>query len=98
MRELAVRHDVPFEIIEDNDPKLALPDELEPIYKKLLKYALGESSVAGLTSEETVLLRTRYIHLSANWNAAKDLNSSDMSVVFINRPAKENQRAVHPNE
>ncbi|MBV6825315.1 type VI secretion system tip protein TssI/VgrG [Pseudomonas sp. PD9R] len=98
MRELAVRHDVPFEVIDDNDPKLSLPDELESIYKKLLKYALGESSVDGLTSEETVLLRRRYIHLSAHWNAVKDLNSSDMSVVFINRPAEKNQRVVHPNE
>jgi type VI secretion system secreted protein VgrG len=97
MRELAVRHDVPFKLIPDV-PALRLPEELVPIHKKLQAYALGESSVEGLTSEETVLLRTRYIHLSANWNAAKDLNSSDMSVVFINRPAKENQRAVHPNE
>ncbi|RKS20195.1 putative alpha/beta hydrolase family protein DUF2235 [Pseudomonas sp. WPR_5_2] len=97
MRELAIRHDVPFKLIP-NVPALRLPEELEPIHKKLQAYALGESSVEGLTSEETVLLRTRYIHLSANWNAAKDLNSSEMSVVFINRPAEKNQRVVHPNE
>ncbi|WP_448725609.1 type VI secretion system tip protein TssI/VgrG [Pseudomonas farris] len=98
MRELAVRHDVPFDIIDANDPKLALPSELEPIHKKLLAYALGESTVEGLTLEERALLRSRYIHLSANWNAAKGLNSSDMNVVFINRPAKNNQRMVFPNE
>ncbi|MBB3241121.1 type VI secretion system secreted protein VgrG [Pseudomonas sp. Tn43] len=98
MRELAVRHDVPFDIIDTNDPKLALPSELEPIHKKLLAYALGETTVEGLTLEERALLRRRYIHLSANWNAAKGLNSSDMNIVFINRPAKNNQRTVHPNE
>jgi type VI secretion system secreted protein VgrG len=98
MRELAVRHDVPFDIINDDDPRLALPDELKPIHKKLQAYALGESSVMGLTSEETVLLRTRYIHLSANWNAAKGQNSSDINIVFINRPAEKSQRVVHPNE
>lgn len=98
MRELAVRHEVPFDIIDANDPKLALPDELEPIHKKLQAYALGESSIEGLTPAERALLRRRYIHLSANWNAAKGLNSSDLDIVFINRPAKDSQRVVHPNE
>ncbi|WP_095054251.1 type VI secretion system tip protein TssI/VgrG [Pseudomonas sp. Irchel s3b2] len=98
MRELAVRHDVPFDLIDVNDPKLALPDELKPIYQKLQAYALGESSVEGLTIKERALLRSRYIHLSAHWNAAKDLNSSDMEFVFINRPADKNRRVVHPHE
>jgi type VI secretion system secreted protein VgrG len=97
MRELAVRHDVPFKLIPDT-PALRLPEELEPIHQKLLAYALGETTVEGLTLEERALLRSRYIHLSANWNAAKGLNSSDMNIVFINRPAKNNQRVVHSNE
>ncbi|MBB2888905.1 MULTISPECIES: type VI secretion system tip protein TssI/VgrG [Pseudomonas] len=98
MRELAVRHDVPFGIIDANDPKLALPDDLVPIHKKLQAYALGETAVEGLTLQERALLRSRYIHISASWNAARDFNSSDMSVFFINRPAKDNKRVVHPNE
>ena len=98
MRELAVRHDVPFELIDANDPKLALPDELKPIHKKLQAYALGESSVEGLTVEERALLRSRYIHLSANWNATMDQNSSDMDILFINRPADKNRRVVHSHE
>ncbi|QVW23266.1 type VI secretion system tip protein VgrG [Pseudomonas hormoni] len=97
MRELAVRHDVPFKLIPDI-PTLRLPDELEPIHKKLQAYALGETTVEGLTHQERALLRSRYIHISASWNAAKDLNSSDMSVLFINRPARDNKRVVHPNE
>lgn len=97
MRELAVRHDVPFKLIPDV-PTLRLPDELVPIHKKLQAYALGESPAIGLTSDEAMLLRRRYIHLSANWNAAKGLNSSDMNVVFINRPADKSQRVVHPHE
>jgi type VI secretion system secreted protein VgrG len=51
-----------------------------------------------LTAEEYSLLRRSYIHLSANWNAAKGWNNSDLDVVFINRPAANNQRAEHPNE
>ncbi|WP_033048743.1 type VI secretion system tip protein TssI/VgrG [Pseudomonas sp. GM21] len=98
MRELAVRHGVPFDNIDANDPKLALPDELEPIHKKLQAYALGETTVEGLTVQERTMLRSRYIHLSADWNAAKGFNSSDLDIVFINRPAKNNQRVVHPNE
>jgi type VI secretion system secreted protein VgrG len=88
---------VPFKIIPDV-PALRLPKELEPIHKKLSAYALGESPVEGLTIEERALLRSRYIHLSANWNAAKGMDSSDMNIVFINRPAEKNQRVVHPNE
>ncbi len=97
MRELAVRHDVPFKVIPDL-PALRLPEELEAIHKKLQAYALGETTVEGLTIKERALLRSRYIHLSAHWNAAKDLNSSDMEFVFINRPADKNRRVVHPNE
>jgi len=97
MRELAVRANVPFKIIPET-PTLKLPDELIPIHKKLQSYALGESSVEGLTIKERELLRSRYIHLSAHWNASKGLNSSDMSIVFINRPARNNQRVVHPHE
>ncbi|EJM20869.1 Rhs element Vgr protein [Pseudomonas sp. GM18] len=98
MRELAVRHDVPFDLIDANDPKLALPSDLEPIHKKLQAYAFGDTKTEGLTVEERALLRSRYIHISANWNAAKGFNSSDMDIVFINRPAKKNQRVVHPHE
>jgi type VI secretion system secreted protein VgrG len=98
MRELAIRHDVPFDIIDANDPKLALPADLVLIHKKLQAYALGDTKTEGLTVEERALLRSRYIHISAHWNAAKDFNSSDTNIVFINRPAKNSKRVVHPNE
>jgi len=97
MRELAVRAGVPFKMIPDR-PDLKLPPELISIHKKLQAYALGESLVEGLTIKERALLRSRYIHLSAHWNAAKDFNNSDMSVVFINRPTKDKRRVVHPHE
>ncbi|MFJ2714652.1 type VI secretion system tip protein TssI/VgrG [Pseudomonas sp. NPDC087346] len=97
MRELSVRAGVPFKIVPDT-PGLKLTDELIPIHKKLQAYALGESSVEGLTIKERALLRSRYIHLSAHWNAAKNLNSSDIGFVFINRPTKNKQRVVHPHE
>ena len=67
-----------------------------PSTKSLQAYALGETTVEGLTVQERTMLRSRYIHLSANWNAAKGFNSSDLDIVFINRPAKNNQRVVHP--
>ncbi|MBC8995502.1 type VI secretion system tip protein VgrG [Pseudomonas sp. N40(2020)] len=98
MRELAIRHGVPFEEIDENEPRLSLPAELIPIHAKLEAYALGKSSVEALTIKERALLRSRYIHLSAHWNAAKGLNSSDLNIVFINRAAKNNQRVVHPHE
>lgn len=97
MRELAVRHDVPFKLIPDT-PALRLPEELEPIHKKLQAYAIGETTIEGLTPQERAMLRSRYIHLSASWNAARDFDSSDMNIMFINRPANGGKRVVHPHE
>ncbi|WP_416740404.1 type VI secretion system tip protein TssI/VgrG [Pseudomonas sp. NFX71] len=97
MRELAVRHDVPFKLIPDT-PALRLPKELEPIHKKLQAYAIGETTLEGLTPQERAMLRSRYIHLSASWNAARDFDSSDMNIMFINRPANGGKRVVHPHE
>ena len=74
-----------------------MPIELQPISSKLQAYALGQS-YSPLTADETSLLRRRYIHLLANWNAAKGWNGSGLDVVFINRPAEGYQRMEHPNE
>ncbi|WP_237886545.1 T6SS phospholipase effector Tle1-like catalytic domain-containing protein, partial [Pseudomonas sp. PGPR40] len=97
MRELGARHDVPFKVIDDEDQKYALPLELKPIAEKLMAYALGETRRAGLNVFEAELLSQRYIHLSANWNAAKGWNNSDLNIVFIDRPAENHVRKVHPN-
>lgn len=98
MRELAVQNGVPFLQIPEEDPRLALPVELIPIYEKLMEYAQGRRKTPGLTSREEELLFQRYIHLSDNWNAAKNLNNSDLNIVFINRPDQYSVRTVHPNE
>jgi type VI secretion system secreted protein VgrG len=98
MRELAVKHEVPFLAIRQDTQALALPEELKPIAAKLQAFALGDSPNAGLTPSEETLLRHRYIHQSAHWNAAKGRNNSDLEVVFINRPNDNNKRVVHPNE
>ena len=98
MRELGARHDVPFEVIDEEDQTYALPTELKPIAEKLMAYGLGETRRASLSLDEEELLYSRYIHLSANWNAAKGWNNSDLNIVFINRPAENYERGVHPNE
>ena len=98
MRELGSRHDVPFAVIDEEDQTYALPTELKPIAEKLMVYALGETRRASLSLDEEELLYRRYIHLSANWNAAKGWNNSDLNIVFINRPADNYERGVHPNE
>ncbi|MGO4367503.1 T6SS phospholipase effector Tle1-like catalytic domain-containing protein, partial [Pseudomonas sp. PAB10] len=97
MRELGARHDVPFDDIDDEDQKYELPVELQPIAQKLMAYALGETRRMGLSLDEEALLVGRYIHLSAHWNAVKGFNNSDLDIVFINRPAENHRRVVHPN-
>ncbi|MCU1747892.1 hypothetical protein [Pseudomonas sp. 6D_7.1_Bac1] len=84
--------------ISEGAQRLALPAELVPISEKLMNYALGKNPTAGLSLQEEELLFQRYVHLSDNWNAAKNLNNSDLDVVFINRPNDDSLRTVHPNE
>jgi type VI secretion system secreted protein VgrG len=98
MRELAVENDVPFGEIDESEPRLKLPAELLPISEKLMAYAQGKSKLMGLTLQEQELLFQRYIHISDNWNAAKNRNNSDLSIVFINRPDENSVRTVHANE
>jgi type VI secretion system secreted protein VgrG len=97
MRELAARHDVPFRAIKDKDPKFSLPAELQPIAQKLMAYALGETHRAGLSLDEDELLLRRYIHQSAHWNAGIGSKENLLDIVFINRPAENHLRVVHPN-
>jgi type VI secretion system VgrG family protein len=98
MREIAVQYDVPFNAIDCGDPSLLLPAELDVVAEKLTAYVLGKSTEANLTGEEVALLYQNYIHLSANWNAAKGWNNSDLDVVFINRPTDDYKRVVYKNE
>ncbi len=98
MRELAVRHDVPFDVINEQDQRLALPEELLSISAKALAYTSGESAMLHLNSAEESLLLRRYIHLSASWNAVNNWHNSDMRVFFVNRPADDHKRISHANE
>lgn len=95
MREFAVRANVAFGSIPATQA-MSLPAELQPIAAKLQAYALGEAPDF-LDAEETSMLRRRYIHLSAHWNAARGKHNSVLDVVFINRPANGMKRVEHPN-
>lgn len=92
MHALAVEAGVLFNRIQEKDPALALPKELMPIKEKLLAWA--RSGNGTLDMEEERLLRQRYIHLSANWNAVAGRGGSLLDVVFVNAPA-ERGRARH---
>jgi len=92
MHALAVEAGVPLDFIDEQDSKLSLPAELVPISGKLLAWARNGSGA--LDAEEERLLRQRYIHLSANWNAAAGRGGSVLDVVFINAPT-ERERMRH---
>lgn len=98
VRELAVEHNVPFGDIDENEPRLALPLELLPVYQKLLPYAQGKNKFIKFSAREEQLLFPRYIHISENWNAVKDQNNRHLGFFFINRPDEAGVRKVHPND
>ena len=78
-------------------PKVPLPSHPRQIWK-IYAYAQEKSKTAGLTSQEEEVLFQRYVHISDNWNAAKNRNNSDLNIVFISRPDENSVRTVHPNE
>lgn len=98
MRELAVEHGAPLDVINDHDQRLSLPSDLSTISAKILGYATGKRATLGLTTAEEDLLLLRYIHLSASWNAVKDRNRTSIGPMFINRPTDDHQRIVHGNQ
>jgi len=65
-----------------------LPGELQGIAASLL-------AGHGLEAEQMALLRGRYIHRSANWNAAWSSDSPLLDSLFINRPTVDGVRVVH---
>uniref|UniRef100_UPI0016800465 T6SS phospholipase effector Tle1-like catalytic domain-containing protein n=1 Tax=Pseudomonas profundi TaxID=1981513 RepID=UPI0016800465 len=97
MRELAVQEGVPMDEIPAA-PQFALPQELESIYAKILDFARGKTAALRLTDKEEALLYRRYIHLSANWNAANGWNNSSLDILFINRPAQNGKRVEYQHD
>jgi type VI secretion system secreted protein VgrG len=88
MRELGVRHGVPFKNLEAR-PEWALPEELRPIAEQILEQTLAGNEVR-LGPAEECLLRSRYIHQSAHWTPRAGL--------LISKPAPNKQRNIHPNQ
>ena len=63
MRELAVRHGVPFEPITQQYPDMVIPDELSEIADAIKAYVLDGAPLE-LSDGQNSLLKQRYIHHS----------------------------------
>ncbi|MEX6666035.1 DUF2235 domain-containing protein [Pseudomonas sp. W2-17] len=87
MRELGIRHGVPFKGLEER-PELAVPDELMPIAKQILQQVMMDRLVR-LEPAQQALLRARYIHISAHWTPEGPF--------LLSKPAPLNRRKVHLN-
>ena len=88
MRELGVRHGVPFDVITDTDKRFKLPDELMPIAKRILQRVKTDRPVR-LEPAEEALLRARYIHMSAHWTPEGPF--------LLSKPAPLKRRNMHFN-
>ncbi len=96
MHALAKEAGTPFEFIEEFDPKLAVPQQLQPIAAKLLAYA-SKGGPLSMPLEEFQLLRAHYLHQSAHWNVHPG-ESGALTVHFVNRPTDDLRRTIHPNQ
>ncbi|MFJ4344026.1 phospholipase effector Tle1 domain-containing protein [Pseudomonas sp. NPDC089401] len=95
MRELGVRAGVPFMPL-GGDEAHGLPGELQGISGKLHAYVLGAGQALQLSAAEDALLRGKYVHASAHWNALKGLRGSGLDSLYVNRPGQ-GGRVVHDN-
>ncbi|NQD93691.1 type IV secretion protein Rhs [Pseudomonas sp. CrR25] len=96
MHALAQEAGVPFELLEEFDPEAAIPRQLQTIADKLMAYAQGKAPL-NLEFEEQDLLYAHFLHQAAHWNVYPG-DSGALTVHFVNRPAKDGQRAIHPNK
>jgi type VI secretion system secreted protein VgrG len=88
MRELGVRHGVPFDVISNTDKRFQLPEELQPISEQILEQALAGKEIR-LAPADEALLKVRYIHQSAHWTPS--------GALMISKPAAMNRRYVYPD-
>ncbi|HEX9796182.1 MAG TPA: DUF2235 domain-containing protein [Anaerolineales bacterium] len=95
MHALAQEAGAPFRPIP-NTSELRLPAELIPIADKLMTYAQGKARL-NLEFEEQDLLYAHFLHQAAHWNVYPG-KSGSLTVHFVNRPARDSQRAIHPNK
>nr|WP_298117903.1 hypothetical protein [uncultured Pseudomonas sp.] len=95
MHALAQDAGAPFRPIP-NTSELKLPAELIPIAEKLMAYAQGKAQL-NLDFEEQDLLYAHFLHQAAHWNVHLG-ESGALTVHFVNRPARDGQRTVHPNK
>ncbi|RMU68708.1 hypothetical protein ALP23_04563 [Pseudomonas syringae pv. apii] len=93
MHTLACDEGVPFDPVPQA-PEFQLPPELENISTRLIDYARGGSYL--LDSHEEALLRWRYIHQSAHWNAVVGRVGTFGDAVFVHAPQL-GGRILHPN-
>lgn len=107
MHTLAQEAGVPFSKSPDDVPALSLPNELQPIYQKLLAHARRGGALKGvLTKDEERLLRTRYLHQSATWNLLSwaptpkkpDGTPWGPELLYAMRPAPERRRNTYPQK
>ncbi|SFQ58168.1 Uncharacterized alpha/beta hydrolase domain [Pseudomonas sp. NFPP07] len=91
MYELARQNGVQFEEIPET-PEYAIPTELQALCDR---FVAGDYST---TPAEEIMLKLRYIHLSAHWNhPLGKRDGGSLKVVYINAPTVDAVRVQHPH-
>ncbi|GLZ88238.1 hypothetical protein Pres01_42890 [Metapseudomonas resinovorans] len=95
MHQLARQYGVRFNAIDEHDPQLMLPADLQPFCDDVLA---GDYRTTPATER---LLRLHYIHCSAHWNPPVSLQGrtprTGVALTFINAPTANGRRVRHPH-
>ncbi|MDR6228657.1 putative Zn-binding protein involved in type VI secretion [Pseudomonas sp. SORGH_AS199] len=94
MHRLAVAHGAVLSPIP-RSTDLAIPDDLQGVAAKLQANAQGVP--LHIDQAEARLLFSRYVHLSAHWNALLGKDLSNLGIFFVNAPTATGRRNVYPN-
>lgn len=95
MHALSMRAGAAFKAIDDANPDLAIPSQLQSIAEKMMSSAEQGRAIT-LTAMEHALLRAHYLHQSAHWNVYDGMSGA-LEVHRVDRPTVTGERARHPN-
>lgn len=103
MHALASKADVPLNAIDQADPALSIPKELNPIHKSLDSQISEGKDQPTLHGDQMQLIKQKYVHFSAHYNSLETLIAGRPARLELfrnmrpNIPSSDRDRLVHPN-
>ena len=104
MHNLARDAGVPLDLIDEQDDQLALSDHLKAVFGQVCEQVSNGRTQIKLDSQQTSLLKQRYVHYSDHYNLLEILFRDEIFRLEIpfeflrpSRPSPTRERSIYPN-